>query len=178
MADSDEQTVIIRSELVDFGLIFILRNFRLIKYARVIKEVEFVLKTFYYLSKPINAKFFFCYIVFYEYSYLGEILFGGYITYADYGRTVGSSAPSLYYLMNFNDFASSMVVLFQQMVINNWFIVIDCYSKIIGPGSEWWIRLFFESFWVIVVLILLNIIIAIVLEVHDSLAMEVNSKFR
>ena len=70
-----------------------------------------------------------------------------------------------------------MVVLFQQMVINNWFIVIDVYCNIIGRESEWWIRLFFESFWVIVVLILLNIIIAIVLEVHDSLAMEVSLKF-
>lgn len=78
--------MIIRSELQDFGLIFILRNIRLIKYTRVIKEVEFVLRTFYYLSRPITTKFFFCYIVFYEYSYLGEILFGGYITYEDYGR--------------------------------------------------------------------------------------------
>ena len=170
--------MIIRSELQDFGLIFILRNIRLIKYTRVIKEVEFVLRTFYYLSRPITTKFFFCYIVFYEYSYLGEILFGGYITYAEYSHDVGSLAPSLYYLMNFNDFASSMVVLFQQMVINNWFIVIDVYSKIIGTGSSWWIRLFFTSFWVIIVLILMNIMIAIVLEIHDSLALEVNEKFK
>ena len=28
-----------------------------------------------------------------------------------------------YYLMNFNDYPSAVVVLFQQMVVNNWYVV-------------------------------------------------------
>ena len=77
--------------------------------------------------------------------------------------------------MNFNDFASSIIVLFQQMVINNWYIVIDMFSEL--TGHYWYVHLFFVSFWVIVVLILVNIIVSIVLEIHDSLSAEVDQKF-
>ena len=69
--------------------------------------------------------------------------------------------------MNFNDFGSAIVVLFQQMVINNWYVVIYMYSTL--AGSLWYVHIFFFSFWIIVVLILLNIMIAIVLEIHDNL---------
>ena len=32
--------------------------------------------------------------------------------------------------MNFNDFPSAIVVLFQQMIVNNWFVVVDYIVKI------------------------------------------------
>ena len=83
--------------------------------------------------------------------------------------------PTLYYLMNFNDFGSSLVVLYQQMIVNNWYVVCDMLGAVLGYKSL--VRWFFISFYVNVVLILLNIMIAIVLEIHDSLATEVKVKF-
>ena len=83
--------------------------------------------------------------------------------------------PGLYYLMNFNDFGSALVVLFQQMVINNWYVVIDMYT--ILTGHIWYTHIYFVSFWVFVVLILMNIMIAIVLEIHDVLKIEIDKKF-
>ena len=59
------------------------------------------------------------------------------------------------------------------MVINNWFVVIDILMIIIG--DSWYIKIFFFSFWIIVVLILMNIVIAIVLEIHDSLKEEIDT---
>ena len=44
-------------------------------------------------------------------------------------------------------------------------------------GYKSLVRWFFISFYVNVVLILLNIMIAIVLEIHDSLSTEVDLKF-
>ena len=64
------------------------------------------------------------------------------------------------------------------MVINNWFVVIDNLSIVVGSEGAWWIRLFFTSFWVIVVLLLMNIIIAIVIEIHDSLTQEIDENFK
>ena len=58
------------------------------------------------------TKFFFVYVVFYEYAYIGEILFGGKLTFEVYTRDVMQFSPPLYYLMNFNDFGASIVVLF------------------------------------------------------------------
>jgi len=88
-------------------------------------------------------------------------------------------APApFYYLLNFNDFASSLVVLFQQMVVNNWFVVVNMTVALQGGGNEGLYRLFFISFWVVVVLILVNITVAIVIEVHGNLSQEVQVKFK
>lgn len=69
------------SELLDLDMVFILRNFRLYGYLDVIRDAKFVSETVKYLSKPIMTKFFFVYLIFYEYAYLGAIIFGGEITY-------------------------------------------------------------------------------------------------
>ena len=65
------------------------------------------------MSWPILNKFFFIYLVFYEYAYIGAYLFGGKMTYASFYQELADTAPGLYYLMNFNDFGSGIVVLFQ-----------------------------------------------------------------
>lgn len=102
----------VRHELQDLGILFTLRNARLLKYTRMIKDVEFVWKTLSYLSKPILNRFFFIYLVFYEYAYVGMILFNGKLTFRVYEDEIAASVPGLYYLMNFNDFGSAFVVMF------------------------------------------------------------------
>ena len=108
----NEDNSLVRTELYSLGQIFIFRNARLIKDMRMIKSFEFIVQTLGYLTKPILTKFFFIYLVFYEYAYLGEIIFGGHVTYEGY-MSMKESYPPLYYLMNFNDFGSSLVVLYQ-----------------------------------------------------------------
>ena len=61
------------------------------------------------------------------------------------------------------------------MVINNWYVVIDMFTVL--TGAYWYVHIFFVSFWILVVLMLVNIMIAIVLEIHDSLKQEVDQKF-
>ena len=155
-------------------MVFVIRNLRFIGYLDAVRDAAFMLDTLKFLTKPILSKFFFVYLVFYEFAYLGAILFGGKITYAVYEEKL-SGSPPFYYLMNFNDFGASIIVLFQQMVVNNWFVVVDMYTTVIG--TTWWVRLFFISFWVIVVLILMNIMIAIVLEIYGTVTVEVDVKF-
>ena len=77
--------------------------------------------------------------------------------------------------MNFNDFGASIIVLFQQMVVNNWWVVVNMLTDVVG--HQILVRLFFTSFWVFTVLILMNIMIAIVLEIYGSVSAEVDAKF-
>jgi len=50
-------------------------------------------------------------------------LFGGHLTFEKYKEVNPGSA--YYYLLNFNDFFSSFVVMFQQMVLSGWWVVVD-----------------------------------------------------
>lgn len=60
------------------------------------------------------------------------------------------------------------------MVVNNWFVTVDMYTNIMGEASYMWVRAYFVLFWITIVLIQLNIIIAVVLEIFGSVADQVN----
>mmetsp|Transcript_28706 Transcript_28706/g.38275 ORF Transcript_28706/g.38275 Transcript_28706/m.38275 type:complete len:88 (+) Transcript_28706:99-362(+) len=87
------------------------------------------------------------------------------MTYRVYAEIAPSG--SWYFLMNFNDFPAAMVALFHQMVINNWYSVVELIAKYTGRPAL--VRTFFVVFWVIAVLILVNIVVAVVIEIHESL---------
>jgi|Transcript_18633 hypothetical protein len=101
-------------------------------------------------------------------------LFGGKLTFEKYNEVNPGSA--YYYLLNFNDFFSAFVVMFQQMVLSGWWVVVDM-TVGYSPEPQWFIRSFFISFWVVCVLLMVNIIIAIVLEIHERLSDVVDKKF-
>ena len=70
-----------------------------------------------------------------------------------------------YWLLNFNDFPMSIVTLFHIMVVNNWFITTDMYCEVMGSRLP---IFFFVSFWVLSVLILLNIVTASIIEIYSG----------
>eukprot|EP00501_MAST-03F_sp_TOSAG23-6_P000298 GSMAST32.ASY1.ANO1.305.1 assembled CDS len=57
-------------------------------------------------------------------------------------HTFVSLEPDAYYPNNFNDFASGLVTLFELLVVNNWFIIMDGFAA--ATGSDW-SRWFFIS---------------------------------
>jgi hypothetical protein len=67
-----------------------------------------------------------------------------------------------YYNLNFRTFTSSFVVLWYQLIVNNWPIVAAGCVASTGQGS----RLFFIFFHIYAVLIVLNIMISIIIEVY------------
>ena len=101
------------TEFLDLAIVFILRNARLIYYLDVVRDAKFVEETVKYLSKPIMTKFFFVYIIYYEYAYMGMVFLGGEITYKVFEQKLAGDYPAYYWLMNFNDFGASIIVLFQ-----------------------------------------------------------------
>lgn len=77
--------------------------------------------------------------------------------------------------MNFNDFASGIVTLFGLMVINNWQFITAMLCDVQGDN---WPRLFTFSFIVIVVWIMLSVLIAFVLEIHDNVSNGVDREWK
>ena len=114
------------------------------------------------------------YLVFYTYSAIGELLFGGKITTVSV-QVRDPGIPALYYLVNFNDFGSSIITLFHIMVVNNWFVTTNMLSGLYDGAA--WPKIFVASFWVFVVLIVANLIIANVIEIYDARYSEVESLF-
>lgn len=102
------------------------------------------------------------YTIFYSYANLGMLLFGGKITTQSAQVTDGIT-PALYYLMNFNDFGSSLVTLFHIMVVNNWYVTANMYLVVVDST---WPLIYFISFWAITVLVMLNLVISFVLEIY------------
>ena len=136
-------------------------------------SMRLIMETSRHISKPILGKFLFIYLIFYIYAQMGIIFFGGELTNATFSELC-SSTPTFYDLLNFNDYSAAMVTLFQQMVINNWFVVVDMYANIMG--EKLLVRLYFVSFWIAIVLVQMNIVIAIVLEIYGSVTESVRAE--
>ena len=116
---------------------------------------------------PAAARLFkvlFC--VMYAFAILGVQLFGGLVN-------TDANAPQLeklkatetffdsgYAPLNFNDFEGSFVVLFCVLVVNNWFVIVEGFVAVTSK----WARLYFIFFYLIGVLVCLNVVIAFILD--------------
>lgn len=84
------------------------------------------------------------------------------------------STPDLYYLMNFNTMTSSFVTLFQFTVINNWFVTIEMIQAV--TETQFFPMFYFVVWWICVVLVLFNVLIALIIEIYQSVEPEVISR--
>ncbi|KAF0709363.1 Aste57867_5953 [Aphanomyces stellatus] len=70
------------------------------------------------------------------------------------------AAAAGYAANNFNDVPSGMVTLFELLVVNNWYVIVDGHVLV----TSVWARVFFVAFWLGGVLLTLNLIIASILD--------------
>lgn len=82
----------------------------------------------------------------YFFSFLGMQLFGGVINTdpnSPYSARVAETdfATADYYPNNFNDMPSGMVTLFELIVVNNWFEIVDGFTAAVG---EWAAAFFYH----------------------------------
>ena len=66
----------------------------------------------------------------------------------------------IYYLY----FQASLVVLWNIMVVNNWHIFLQVYSEKVSP----WSQIYFVIFWILSVIVSVNLFTAIILEVSHA----------
>ena len=110
-------------------------------------------------------------IIYYLFSLLGMLLFGGMISKdLDYPLVEGPySVPAVFHLDNFNDLFSSLVTLFTLMVVNNWMIQVAQYTYVTsGKYNKNWVRFYFIAFYYFSVIIGINLVVAYVLDMYAS----------
>ncbi|XP_078077115.1 two pore channel protein 2 isoform X2 [Mustelus asterias] len=65
-----------------------------------------------------------------------------------------------YWPNNFNDFAAALVTLWDLMVVNNWQVFLDVFSRFASP----WSKLYFVAWWLVSSVIWVNLFVALILE--------------
>jgi len=113
------------------------------------------------------------FLTFYLFSTVGVQIFGGAITkdnaaLKDLDFSVAGGTG--YYTNNFNDFASGLVVLFELMVVNNWFVIAGGLAAVASHRIIGW--LFCISFYMFVHVIVLNILVTSVVESFERIFAE------
>jgi two pore calcium channel protein, plant len=150
------------------------RLIRMILSARVLRLVRILtaLKPFQQIGKisavilpAAKNVFLVLFITMYIFAVLGMHLYGGMITRDPNNRLSflllnTDFSGNEYWANNFNDMIGGMNVLFNLLVVNNWFVCEEGYEAV-TQGK--WVRLFFFSFHVIGVILVNNLVIAFII---------------
>jgi len=111
------------------------------------------------------------FFVFYLYSTMGVQMFGGRIRTSNTGleeSDFGTAGTVGYWANNFNDFASGVVVLFELMVVNNWYVIAGGLAAVAPGGSHvGWI--FCISFYFCIHIVILNVLVTSVVESYERI---------
>ncbi|XP_064169569.1 two pore channel protein 2-like isoform X2 [Anguilla rostrata] len=154
-------------------LVNMLIVFRFLRIIPNIKLMALVASTLVDLVKNLRAFAGILLVVYYVFAVLGIWLFQGAITVPPTMRnssTINGTSNSTaacgsyeqlgYWPNNFDDFASSLVLLYNIMVVNNWQVFMDAYSRY---TSEW-SKVYFVSWWLTSSVMWVNLFVALILE--------------
>jgi len=143
-----------------------IRILRLVTTTVIFKEIG---DTFVELVPAAKGLFINLFCTMYLFATIGTQLYGGKINTDPESKysamLVGSMyGDSNYYANNFNDLGSGMVTLYELLVVNNWFVIVDGFIEV----SNKWFRWFFIGYYCVMVLIVLNLLIAFILDVYGQ----------
>ena len=144
---------------------FMLRNLRMSILLEEVKSFKIVMQMIMKMTVPIMYMLACLYVVYYLFAIIGMFGLGGLIIQPNF-HSEDSIPNNLYYLVNFNDLGSSLATLYAFMIINNWPAITD--TMVGAAGGAVWPRIYFMIFYIIVQWIVLNIIIAMMLEIFDN----------
>ncbi|KAJ1524179.1 hypothetical protein ONE63_010705 [Megalurothrips usitatus] len=149
--------------------IVVLRPLRLLRLFKMKKRYRDVFGTVVLLSPLMSSAVMVILVLYYFFAIIGMELFAGYVlknccngtAVEDFYRwSINTTTPGgYYYLNNFENILVSFVTLFELMVVNNWFIVMNAYAVVAHPSS----RVYFMLFYLLTSVVL-TIVVASVLE--------------
>uniref|UniRef100_A0A8C3DKI2 Two pore segment channel 2 n=1 Tax=Corvus moneduloides TaxID=1196302 RepID=A0A8C3DKI2_CORMO len=122
-------------------------------------------------------------VVFYAFAITGIMLFQGAVvplgntsaanTTNDNGTLQCGTYEQLeYWPNNFDDFAAAVVTLWDVMVVNNWQVFLDAFSRYSSP----WAKIYFVAWWLISSVIWVNLFVALLLEVRKCVYLVITQK--
>ncbi|KAK9689885.1 hypothetical protein RND81_09G088100 [Saponaria officinalis] len=157
------QTFLSNGEWIRY--LILARVLRLIRLLMRVKQYRAFVATFLTLLPSLMPYLGTIFCVMCVYSSLGVQLFGG-IVNAGNSLVEGTDlAENDYLLFNFNDYPNAMVTTFNLLVMGNWQAWMQSYRDLTRTS---WSLVYFVSFYLITVMLILNLIIAFVLEAFFS----------
>ena len=148
---------------------FLVRNLRISYLLSEVKAFKVIMDMIMKMTIPIMYMLACLYIVYYVFALIGMFGLSGEIKVPRFHGEDGIP-NNLYYLVNFNDLGSSMVTLYAFMIINNWPAITD--TLVNAAGGDVWPRIYFMVFYIIVQWIILNLVIAMMLEIYTNVESE------
>lgn len=150
------------STLIRFMNLFIV--FRLLRIIPQFTSVSFVFGTMIEILKNLRAFAGIIIVIYYLFALVGMSIFGGNTKLEDVTERFsmcGLYEHSEYFGYNFHDFAASLVLLWNIMVVNNWYVFLEAFSY----ATSKWSQLYFIAWWLVSVIITVNLFISLVIEV-------------
>uniref|UniRef100_A0A6Q2XRX4 Ion transport domain-containing protein n=1 Tax=Esox lucius TaxID=8010 RepID=A0A6Q2XRX4_ESOLU len=155
-------------------LVNMLIVFRFLRIIPNIKLMALVASTLVDLVKNLRAFAGILVVVYYVFAILGVWLFKGAITaHSANLSTVNSRIKAVnkslqcgsyeqlgYWSNNFDDFASALVLLYNIMMMNNWNVFLDAYSRY----TTEWSKIYFIAWWLTSSVMWVNLFVALILE--------------
>ncbi|GAA0151477.1 ion channel [Lithospermum erythrorhizon] len=141
--------------------LLIARMLRLIRLLMHVEGYRAFVSTFFTLIPSLMPYLGIIFCVMCIYCSLGLQLFGGIVNAGNINLDGTDLSEDDYLLFNFNDYANGMVTVFNLLVMNNWQDWMKSYTDLTGTS---WTLVYFISFYIITVLLLLNLVMAFVLE--------------
>ncbi|XP_034625663.1 two pore calcium channel protein 2 isoform X3 [Trachemys scripta elegans] len=144
------------------------------RFLRIIPNMKFmalVASTLLDLVKNLRAFAGLLVVVFYAFAITGIVLFKGAVVPMGNTSVVNTTSGNStlqcgtyeqleYWPNNFDDFAAAVVTLWDVMVVNNWQVFLDAFSRYSSP----WSKVFFVAWWLISSVIWVNLFVALLLE--------------
>lgn len=141
--------------------LLIARLLRLIRLLMHVKRYRAFVSTFITLIPSLMPYLGTIFCVMCLYCSLGVQIFGGIVNEGNPKLAASALSDNDYLLFNFNDYPNGMVTLFNLLVMGNWQIWMEGYRELTGTA---WSLAYFISFYLITVLLLLNLVASFVLE--------------
>uniref|UniRef100_A0A8C1CMN6 Two pore segment channel 2 n=1 Tax=Cyprinus carpio carpio TaxID=630221 RepID=A0A8C1CMN6_CYPCA len=142
-------------------LVNMLIVFRFLRIIPEIKLMAVVASTLVDLVKNLRAFAGILLVVYYMFAVLGIWLFQGAITPpSNTSMDCGTFEQLEYWPNNFDDFASSLVLLYNIMVVNNWHVFTDAYTRY----TTEWSLVYFVAWWLTSSVMWVNLFVALILE--------------
>lgn len=149
-----------------------------VRFLRIIPDIKLmalVASTLVDLVKNLRAFAGILVVVYYVYAVLGIWLFRGAIKAPGTMSVISNSSMENitaetmecgsyeqlgYWPNNFDDFASSIVLLYNVMVVNNWQVFMDAYTRY----TTEWSKVYFVAWWLTSSVMWVNLFVALILE--------------
>lgn len=145
---------------VSGGLTFF-RMLRLLRALRVLPGFMLMVESLWDITTVIMHYMLVIGAVYYVFIIIGMECFSGVLTNENPDVAASAYGQDGFETLTFDSVPEASVVLFYQMVVNNWVIIAD---GLCAAFQNRWPRLYFSAFYVVTVVIVLNMLLAFIIE--------------